>query len=57
MLTQGMIFDEVKASSEFSFLKTKRLLTIQSDIYNQLDQLFTVGSEGAPVSAEKTPKS
>lgn len=57
MLTQGMIFDEVKASSEFSFLKTKRLLTIQSDIYNQLDQLFTIGSEGAPVAAEKTPKS
>lgn len=55
MLTQGLTFDEVKASSEFSFLKTKRLASIQSDIYKQLDQLFTVG-EATPVAAEKTTK-
>lgn len=45
MLTNGLIFSEVKDSEDFSFLKTRRLMTIKNDIYDQLDSLFCFNAD------------
>lgn len=45
LLTKGLTFNEVKPSKEFGIIQSRRLLSIQSDIYNQLDQLFTFDGE------------
>lgn len=51
MLTNGLIFNEVKDSEDFSFLKTRRLMTIKNDIYDQLDSLFCFDDANAEIVA------
>lgn len=40
MLSSGLIFEEVKESDKFRLIQKRRLMSVQKDIYNQLDQIF-----------------
>jgi len=49
LLTSGLIFSEVKESDQFRLLEKRRLMSLQKNIYNQLDQIFDLN---APETSE-----
>ena len=52
LLTSGLIFSEVKESDQFGLLEKRRLMTLQKNIYSQLDQIFDLNAPETPKVAK-----